>query len=338
MFRAFFATYMDDQEEKRDDIGHTDDFICQECTPWSGLGANDILAGVLDISDDDRKELRSWHERHAAFYELLSVNNQVLQALNIVSDETYRIRINMERHPFEPGQLIFGSLVPWRGEWYWSGEQKLWGDASEANADDIKQTMKRQNSQIVCRYWKEYEAQVRQQASDLHDATMAYYGKDLILYPDGLSMAADWQKEFRCQWESKDRQQLKDAIEKHGLEDGRPEISIPTDLLEHKNGLGVFINPDEGKEIMQNFTSVIAGLKRKGEDLIEDQECAIRGFFESDSISPRFVERVVGEYGDESVKTAFLLRGDQPGYWLDYLLRSHKGHFYRKRYPSLSVV
>ena len=179
---------------------------------------------------------------------------------------------------------------------------------------------------------------LRQQASDLHDSTKAYYGTDLMQYPDGLSMAADWQKEFRRQWESKDQQQVKEVIEKHGLEDDRPEMSIPTNLLEHKNGLGVFINPDEGKEIMQNFTSVIAGLKRKGKDLTEDQECAIRGFFDADAISPRFVKRVLGEYGDESVRMAFLLRGDLPGYWLDYLLRSHKGHFYRKRYPSLSVI
>lgn len=53
-------------------------------------------------------------------------------------------------------------------------------------------------------------------------------------------------------------------VERHGLKDGRPEMPMPTNLLEHKNGLGVFINPDEGKEIMQDFTSVIAGLKRKG--------------------------------------------------------------------------
>ena len=338
MFRAFFANYMDDQEDDGDDIGRTDDFICQECTPWSGLGAIDILAGVLDITDDDTMNLRNWYERHAAFYQLLSVSNETLKALNVVNDQIYTIRINMHKHPFEPDQLIFGSLVPWRGEWYWSGEQKLWGDASEANVDDIKQTMKCQNSQIVCRYCREYEAQVRRQASDLYETMMTYYGKDLIQYPDGLSMAADWQKEFRCQWESKDQQQVKEVIEKHGLEDGRPEISIPTDLLEHKNGLGVFINPDEGKEIMQNFTSVIAGLKRKGEDLTEDQDCAIRGFFDADAISPRFVNRVLGEYGDESVKRAFLLGGDLPGYWLDYLLRSHKGHFYRKRYPFVSVI
>ncbi len=338
MFRTFFKKYMDDQDQDGGSIGPTDDFICQECTRWSGLGAIDILAGILDISDDERKDLRSWYERHVAFYKLLSVNDQVLQALNVVSDENYRIRIDMDAHPFEPGQLVFGSLVPWRGEWYWSGEQKLWGDASEVNVDDIKQTMKRKNSRILCRYWREYEVLVRQRASDLHDATMAYYGKDLILYSDGLSMAADWQKEFRCQWESKDQQQVKEVIEKHELKHGRPEMAIPADLLEHKNGLGVFINPDEGKEIMQEFASIIAGLRRKGEGLTEDEECCLRGFFEADAISPKFVGRVLDEYGSESVMTAFLLRGDQPSYWLDYLLRSHKGRFYRKRYPSLSVI
>jgi hypothetical protein len=75
-----------------------------------------------------------------------------------------------------------------------------------------------------------------------------------------------------------------------------------------------------------------------GEGLTEDEEEVIRGFFDSDAVSPRFVKRVLAEYGDESVKTAFLLKGDLPGYWLDYLLRSRKGHFYRKRYPTLSVV
>ncbi len=167
---------------------------------------------------------------------------------------------------------------------------------------------------------------------------MTYYGKDLIVYPDGLSMAADWQKELRWHWDSKPQHEVKKVIEKHGLERGRPNMSIPRDLLEHQNGLGVFINPDEGKEIMEHFRSLIAGLNRQGEALTEDQECAIRGFFHATAISPKFVKRVLEEYGDESVRTAYVLRGDLPGYWLDYLLRSHKGHFYRKRYPSLSAV
>ncbi len=131
---------------------------------------------------------------------------------------------------------------------------------------------------------------------------------------------------------------MQEIIEKHGLKKGRPEMKIPEDLLEHRDGLGVFLNPDEGTEIMTHFTSLIAGLKKKGEGLSEDEQDAIRGFFDSPAISPRFVRRVLEEYGDESVRTAFLLKGELPGYWLDYLLRSRKGHFYRKRYPTLSVI
>ena len=190
----------------------------------------------------------------------------------------------------------------------------------------------------MCRYSKEYEAQVRRQMSNLHEKTLAYYGKDMVVYPDGLSMAADWQKEMRWQWDSRPQHEVQDVIERHGLKKGRPELRLPKDLLEHQDGLGVFLNPDEGKEIMTKFTSLIAGLKKKGEGLTEDEQEVIRGFFDCDAVSPKFVRRVLEEYGEESVRTAFLLKGDLPGYWLDYLLRSRKGHFYRKRYPTLAVV
>ena len=339
MFRLPFARNMEEQTPGGSDIAHTDDFVCQECTRWSGLGAIDVLAAALDISADDRTDLRSWYERHAAFYRFVSVSSETLQAVNLVSDQPYRIRIDMRGHPFRCGQVVFGSLVPWRGEWYWSGEQRLLGHASKVDVDDLKRKMKRQSPAIVCRYSKEYEALVRQRMAALHEQMLTFHGgQDLVVYPDGLSMAADWQKELRCQWESRPQQEVETVVRKHGLKEGRPEMKIPEDLLEEKDGLGVFLSPDEGKEIMTHFTTLVAGLRKKGRGLTEDEEKAIRGFFDSSAISPRFVRRVLEEYGDESAKAAFLLRGELPRYWLDWLLRSHKGHFYRKRYPSLSVV
>jgi hypothetical protein len=339
MFRTMFARYMEEQPPGGSDIPHIDDFVCQECTRWSGLGAIDILAGVLDISDEDRRDLRSWYERHAAFYRLVSVSSETLQAVNIINDQPYRIRIDMRRHPFRRGQVVFGSLVPWRGEWYWSGEQRLVGDASQVDTDDLKKKMKRQSSAIVCRYSKDYEALVRERMSVLHEQMLAFHGgKDLVVYPDGLAMAADWQKEVRWQWEQRPQQEVDEVVRKHGLKDGRPDIKIPQDLLKEKNGLGVFLNQDEGKEIMSHFTTLVAGLKKKGEGLTGDEADSIRGLIESPSTSPKFVRRVLEEHGDVSVKEAFVLRGDLPGYWLDYLLRSRKGHYYRKCYPSLSVV
>jgi len=65
---------------------------------------------------------------------------------------------------------------------------------------------------------------------------------------------------------------------------------------------------------------------------------AIRGWIDSPSISPAFIHRVLQEYGGaESIKYAFRWETDD-SCWLDYMLRRHKGDFYRRRLPPLSVV
>jgi hypothetical protein len=338
MFRLLHATYLNEQNRGKPEIGCTDDFLCQECTRWSGLGTIDIVAGALSISDDDRTDLRGWYERHASFYRIVSVTDDILDAVNMISNRPYRIRLNMPGHPFRPGQMIFGSLVPWRGEWYWSGLQKKWDDASKVNVEGLRDLMKRTNSKIACRFWPEYEAKVRERAADIHRQMLAFQGKDLVVYPDGLSMAADWQKELRENWESRPKEAVEEIVQRHGLKNRRPSMPIPKDLLDDKSGIGVFINPDEGKEIMGGFNDILAGFRRKGQDMTEDEMYAVRGFFASDAVSPQFVHRVVADHGNESIKAVYLLRDDAPAYWLDYLLRSHKGHYYRKRYPCVSVI
>lgn len=312
--------------------------MCSQCTRWSGLGATDILARVLDIGEGDRDALRGWYERHTAPYKILAASWETLRALNTVSGEEYVVRMNMDNSPFKVGQLVYGSLVPWRGEWYWSGGQRAYDNASQAVIDHAKSHMLRHNSLVVCRYWKDYERLVRERAAELHLAMMKYHGNDLTVYPDGLSMVADWQKEMRKQWESKPAEQVKEAIEQHGLKDGRPNMQLPEHLLKATGGIGMFLNPEEGVELMTSFDLLLAGLRRQPERLSDDQCEVIRGFITSKAVSPAFVKRVVQEHGGESIKAAFLFPKDSPGYWLDYLLRCHKGHFFRRRYPTLSVI
>ena len=62
------------------------------------------------------------------------------------------------------------------------------------------------------------------------------------------------------------------------------------------------------------------------------------GFIFSLSISPRFVRKLVDQYGAESIAAVFLIRNKDGQLWLDYLLRCFKGPFYRKQYPTVSVV
>jgi len=338
VFRLFFRQYLMENSGGKEDIGHTDDFICQQCTAWSGLGAIDILAGALDISDDDRKDLRSWYERHVAPYLILSAKTDLLKARNTINDQEYSIRINMKNHPFTAGLLVIGSLTPWRGEWYWSGTQRPIKDPPESLLVDLKNTMIRRNSALVYRYDKERRQKAIERTAALHTEALAFYGKDLMVYPDGLSMAADWQRELRQNWARQPPEAVQEIVEKHGLKNNRPDISIPQDLLDSKDGLGVFLNPDSGKEIMRGFNCVLSGLRRKGVGLTESEEQAIRAFVCSDTISPRYVRRMVEEFGDQSIRTSFRLGETTASYWLDYLLRRYKGSFFRRCYPSLSIV
>jgi hypothetical protein len=58
----------------------------------------------------------------------------------------------------------------------------------------------------------------------------------------------------------------------------------------------------------------------------------------SDAISPQFVRKLVQEYGDVSIAATFLMPEACDKHYLEYLLRRYKGHFYRNRYPSLTIV
>ena len=69
LFRFAFKDYMQRKKVAAGyEIAATDDFLCEHCTEWSGLGAVDILAAALDLPNADRAVLRDWHERHAAYY------------------------------------------------------------------------------------------------------------------------------------------------------------------------------------------------------------------------------------------------------------------------------
>jgi hypothetical protein len=89
---------------------------------------------------------------------------------------------------------------------------------------------------------------------------------------------------------------------------------------------------------MMSFDEVRRGFQKQGRDLSEDESEMLRQFLYADAISPQFVRKLVQDYGDASIAAAFLIPQDCDKHYLEYLLRRYKGHFYRKRYPSLTIV
>ena len=256
----------------------------------------------------------------------------------MLNDKTYAVRISADKKQFEIGAVVFGSLVPWNREWYWSGTQQLFGNITDESLQEITNTFFKKDPTIAYRYCNELAEKAKKAVDLEYHEFMKYHGNNLTIYPNGLSMAADRQKEIRLQWESKPKEEIAKVIEKLKLKDPSPSLSFPHDLIENDRGVGVYYNPDEGQEVMTGFDNIINGFKKKGIDLNKDEEEGIRSFITSDSISPTFVRRLSQEYGSESIEAAFLIRGSHNESHIDYLLRRYKGAYYRNRYPRIVLM
>jgi hypothetical protein len=235
-------------------------------------------------------------------------------------------------------QLVFGSLVPWGKEWYWSGMQYSYDDVSDEAIQQAKQDFAQRRPQIIYRYCHELAETAREMTRRDYQEFVSYFGDDLVAFPDGYRMAAAMKKLYEQRFESAPKEAVEAFLKKHHLTKPSPNMSYPPELLESKDGIGVYFYPSEGIEIMNRFDDVINGLKQKGRNFTEEEWESMKGVMRSEAISPQFMKKLVQEYGDESIAATFFIRDTSNKIYLEYLLRRYKGHFYRKRYPALSIV
>jgi hypothetical protein len=163
----------------------------------------DLLATALDLPEPDRATLRTWYERHNAPYVVQTIVKRgavtvTMEVINVVNDQPYCIRLEMEKCPFVAGQIVIGSLVPWRGEWYWSGAQRMWPKAETALLAALKKEYVEKLSGLAYRYCTDLSQKARETVREHHKHFVAHHGDDLAVFSDGLSLAAAAQKRMRA--------------------------------------------------------------------------------------------------------------------------------------------
>ncbi|MCX6924707.1 MAG: hypothetical protein NT154_16065, partial [Verrucomicrobia bacterium] len=257
---------------------------------------------------------------------------------NLVNGQPYRVRMNTAHCPFSPGMVVYGAVTPWRGEWYWSGEQKVFNGVPEQKEANFRKEMLEHSSSIAYRYCPAEAAKALELTRENHAKFVAAYGGDLAVFPDGLALAAAEQKRMAADWRGADPDAVTRVMREQCLEHPRPRMTFPPEFLNHDQGIAAFSNPEEGVEFVLRFNQMLSGLRKKGVGLTDDEMTALRRLLTDAAISPAFVQRLASEHGAESLAEAFLIRHAPPDFALTFLLRRHKGQFYRKRYPALSLV
>lgn len=350
MFRLLFSGFledMEDEDEYEDEsesletmIDITDTFICRVATSWSGLGVIDILAGVLDITPEQKKELRGWYEPHYAYYKILSAKGDFLNLVNLLNDQPYTVRMdNKDRQMFPPGKTVSGSLVKWNNEWYWSGRQKVYRPFSGDDIELLKKEFDINPSDALYIYDKEKLKIAIENNRKLYEIFLNLYGDNLKVFTDGKELIENMKKIFVEYGRSIINEKSNgDILTDEELEKKCHEIPFPIEILKIKQSIGVYFNPEEGYELYENFKYLINGFKKKGIKLTQKENDVIYSFIISSAVSPGFVNRIVKEYGYESILSTFLIPVSDDKSSLDCLLRRYKGQYYRNRYPTWSIV
>jgi hypothetical protein len=337
LFRISFYRYIAETNKGKIEIAYIDDFICQENTIWSGLGVIDILAKTLGLPVKKADDVRSWYERYFAFYRVITVTDNSIILENIINNGRYKVSSDAEQNKvFKTGDFVSGGIVPYGDSWYWSGVQQNWGKLDENKIVEIKKDFIRKSSLVVYRYDKNLLAKAKESLAIQKKEFIDYYGSELIIFKDGLSMAAAFQKKEREKYETLPQEKLEAHMKKYGLKNPFPGFDFPDELLNSENGVGVYFNSEEGTDIMLQFDNLLNGLKKEGKDLTEDEYEAVRNFITCDAISPNFVKKLVEQYGTKSINSSFLINSEMN--ILDYLLHRYKGQYFRNRYPNLTLL
>ncbi len=336
LFRLSFDEYMKENAGDEIEINTIDDFICAQNTTLSGLGVIDILANCLEITTEEKKDLRSWYERHQSAYKVIKAEETEITIVNIVNNQEYIINTGEFTSQFKESNVVLGSLIPWNKEWYWSGNQSKYKTLPNEAIEDIKRDYLNKPS-IIYRYCKDRLRKAVEMNKVQFERFTDYYNDDIAIFSDGLSMAAAEQKRSESIFKKYlSKKEQKEFLKKHNLKKGAPHYTYPEELINESEGIALFYNSDEGIEIAVFFDYILNAFKKRGKDLTDNETESIRGFVTAYNLSPNFVKRIIKGYGEESILKAFMIENDEK-IAVDYLLRKYKGHFYRNRYPTLTV-
>ena len=137
-----------------------------------------------------------------AYFRVVSLREPFMDVINLLNEQPYTIHMGTIDDQFQRDDVVFGGLVPWEGIWYWSGVQHRYPQVADETIQEIKRDFPLKASQVVYRYCDALAAKAREHLGKHYQQFVNYFGTDLVLYPDGKTMAEDMRKFHQSQFAS----------------------------------------------------------------------------------------------------------------------------------------
>lgn len=317
-------------------IQSVDDYICQDCSRWSGMGALEVLADVLHLEGKDREDLMDWSNRLQATYEVLSrkAKGEIvksIEALNLLNDEVYRVEIGKD-FPVTEGEVVLGALIPWRGVWFWSGTQRPIGSMTPKEKEELKNMLQKENLEWVYRSCPDKLEKAKESALRHHKQFVHFYGDDLKTFPNVEEMMSSEKERLEAY-----NQQIAWANSKPGKEPKLKNFQFNENMMKWKGQVAAFSDPEHGISYIPDFKILKEALTQSSA-YSEEMWQRFSRFMEDPTVPPSCVRRLTKEYGQKGLLAHYRC-SDQPTELVqEFFLRSMKGRQFRKVFPNVAIA
>lgn len=369
LFRLIFADKVPHNAAGEVETAAARNFLYSATTAWAGLGVIDILAATLDITEPQRADVRSWYERHLACYLVETASKGELLLKNLFNEAYYRIPLQETDSLIEAGTLVRGALVPWAGVWYWVAEPEIYRQPTRDDFEEVKTALIIEQPELIYLYDPDRLKQDQALVEAHYEAFVDCFFDDCREFEEGTSMAQEL-IEYRARvGQPTEYDKLTygfmSTAQKGGASvetlpnhftkiwylqleklttggNGHGKVDERTDLLtyskKYQGSIGVYFNRAEGLEVLTGYREIEEGLGTMGCLDTDEEANAVRRLVEAEHISPQFIERLTEEVTDWALPAAYGFGDHDHPLAVPFLLRQHKGHFYRKRYPNLKSL
>jgi len=310
--RRFGSVVVAEEEEL---INFFDHFLLQHRLSDGRTVVERFVRARGDLPRAERDMLLRWRDVVEGIFEVERIEGDVLVAVNLIDDLTYRIRTNMgpalyERTP--PGHFLIARVVPILDDWLLSGSLATFPPEHAEQLCEVAAKTALEHPHLVFRNPQRLELAWQQQRDD-RARFIEFFGSDLIVFP-----CAEWATRMNEYW-------------RHRSDGAAAPPQMNGASLSWAQTVGVIYDEVEGLTYLADFGPF--------QQAFEDPELltqrryreVVHTYLDDDSVSPLPFRRLAQANPDHASRVFARLLGKPSFTWADdgeTLLRSAKAAYF----------
>jgi len=315
----------------------TDDLIFR-ATRLDGMTPIQLLLDrQRDMAACQRRRLLRWDtEAFFGAFHIRAVNPPHLKALDIGADRELLLEATQPEvlGKLRPGDLLLSRAVPWDDHWLLSGVQEWYEQFSEEQVGEFRKDLRRKPLRRPLDPDDQRAVRALQTQEQHHQAWLALFGKEEVLFSDGLELGAAMHRYYRHWAEAilpeTGLSRMEAFRRQYGREPPDQNFPLPEDLLKSRDVAAIF-DGRHGLSLFLGYGLFLSAFESAG-PLSAEQVDRVWGYLADESVDYWVFQRMAERYPERSevVLRAALRDSTFRLRYLDVILRRFKGEAMRQ--------